>query len=137
MPGKNVGEYSWRYMTPMTQLRSVAASGDTYSQAALDSLVPSIEFHDSLTAAYDNALTLALLMPATATAATVEVYVDTKAVDGAGVPITANRWCLAKTQTFVKSSTIMFRDVPAGTLKVLVTGIAGSGTVVLCWSKSK
>lgn len=137
MPGKNVGEYSWRYMTPMTLLRTVAATGDTYSQAALDSLAQSIEHYDSITAAYSNALALALLMPATVTGATVEVYIDTRAVDGAGAPITANRWCLFKSQAVSKSQVIMLTDVPPGTLKVLVTAIAGSGSVQVCWSKSK
>jgi hypothetical protein len=137
MPGKNVGEYAWRYMTTMTLLRTVAATGDTYSQAAVEAVTTSIEHYATAAAAYANALALAVIMPATVTGATVEVYIDTQAVDGAGAPITTNKWCLFTTQTVAKSQVLMLKDVPCGTIKVLVTGIAGSGSVQVCWSKSK
>lgn len=135
MPGKKVGEYSWRWMSSMKLLRTVAAS-DTYSQAALDSMAESIEHYDNLDAAYDNALALACICPATVTSASIDVYIDTRAVDGAGTPITTNRWCWLKSVTITKATVLMLEGIPAGTIKVQVTGLAGTGSVQVCWSKS-
>ncbi|HDL84895.1 MAG TPA: hypothetical protein ENH11_00930, partial [Candidatus Acetothermia bacterium] len=130
MPGKKVGEYSWRYLTAPNILRVVSAAvPDADIAGATVEAVPESFDGSGGYAAYDNVLGLFAILDAGVTSAQLVVMVDIGAL-GAGVVIPgAERWCLVHTETVTRSAYIPVPNVPPGIVKIMVLAAAGAGNI--------
>ena len=131
MPGKRVGEYSWRYLTEaaVNRVVSAAAPDANILAATVEAVSESIDNTDG-TVAYDNVLGLCAILLATTTSASVSIFVDMGTKDENGAVITgAERWCFVSTHVVTQSGFIPVSNVPPGIIKLMVTATAGSGDV--------
>jgi len=131
MPGKRVGEYSWRYLTAAAINRVVdsAAADANILPATVEAVAESLDNADGAVA-YENVLDLVAILDATVTSADISIFVDLAVLDenGAAIP-GAERWCFLSTHTVTQSTVLPVSNVPPGILKFMVTSAAGSGNV--------
>lgn len=142
MPGKNVGEYAWRYMTNPAVYRIVdqACPDESGNLTVVNELVPVIRM-DELDAAYENELILGVIPLEGATNVRIEIYVDmgaegTDPGNSETIDLTnvKERWCLWKFDTGIDTpEALVYRDVPPRPLKVLVVGV-DTGKVVVTYN---
>ena len=130
MPGKKVGEYSWRNLSEAEVLRVVnAAAPDADTAAAtVEAVAEALDYTDGY-AAYDNVLGLFAILDTAVTSADLVVFVDIGAAV-AGVPIPGpERWCRVFETTVIQSEYIPVADVVPGIVKILVLNTSGTGNV--------
>ena len=142
MPGKNVGEHAWRYMTNPALYRIVTqtcpdVAGDLDVVNGLVQVIPM----DELDAAYENELILGFVPLEGASNIRAEIYADmgasgTDPGTSESIDITdvKERWCLWKVETGISVPEVhVYRDVPPRPIKVLVVGVV-AGKVVVTYS---
>ena len=124
MPGRKGGEYTWNYVTRAEVYRTVPGN-DSLTPEGVEAVSPFVDRTDVQTA-YDSQLVIAAITSAT-TSYSLVIFVDPQ-VSGATGP---TRWCRWKTIENLEGSIIhTIRDVPAGTVKVLLTDHSGDDVLI-------
>ena len=136
MPGKHGNEATWWMMLNSTAVYRTVSSSDTETAAGVEAITQVYDRNAlpgvaPIRAAYNSLLQVYAVADATVTGFAISVYVEAPVVSGAG------RWCLMeKVSSITGSRLLSFRDVPAAKVKVLVTGMTGTGNVQLVLASS-
>jgi len=134
MPGKMENAASYRYISALALLRTVAAV-ELSTQAAIEAITEEIKLGtvsgDNISIGHGNVLTLGVLFPAAVTNVTVKVFVSMK-----GNTAAHNHWAQVHTEDLTASGHITISNIYPANTKVVITTLTGVGSVEIVYGRT-